>query len=87
VEARAISLGFAPALPARIDFSSQLMAEFRESVQKSVCALLPGASFIREREEVLTRIQNALASSGRVPPDTTLNIFGSSQNNFGSEGK
>ena len=37
------------------------------------------------RNFIKNKLQSALSGSGLLPPTSQINIFGSSQNNFGSE--
>ena len=41
--------------------------------------------FQNVRNFIRNKLENALRSSGLLPPTSQINIFGSSQNNFGSE--
>jgi terminal uridylyltransferase len=65
---------------------SEFFRALGQSLQNVVPTLLPGPTFNDVRTQLRMKIQKAVISSQIVPPNTVLNIFGSSQNNFGSEG-
>lgn len=48
--------------------------------------LMPPKSFDSDRERIRKRIQNYICSSGVVPPNCSVMLFGSSKNNFGAAG-
>jgi terminal uridylyltransferase len=86
-ESRRTFLGFQPAaVTAQQARRKECMDILQESIQQLLPTVLPGPSFATTRNELRMKIQQAVISSGLVPPSTLLNIFGSSQNNFGSEG-
>ena len=62
------------------------IAGFGASAQERLKTLLPPAFFAEMREEIRSRLNYALSVSGILPVTVELNIFGSSQNNFGSDG-
>lgn len=84
---RRVVLGFDPAiLIGSVQRRKECMENLQKSIQQLLPTLLPGPTFATARTELRMKIQQAIISSGIVPQSTVLNIFGSSQNNFGSEG-
>jgi hypothetical protein len=57
-----------------------------KSASNILPSLLPSVDFLKRREEIRQRIQTILNQCGAIEDDVRLEIFGSSRNNFGSDG-
>lgn len=79
-------LHFKPAELTDYSSDSQFVTAFTRSIQSKLPKLLPSADFFPRRYEARQRIQRILVDTGVIPPTTELAIFGSSMNNFGSDG-
>jgi len=79
-------LGF---IPASIDASyrdSRSLAGLGGAIDALLPTLLPDRDFDATREQVRIRVQTILIETQVVPPGTQLAMYGSSRNNFGSNG-
>ena len=87
-------LGFVPA-PARDlgalgdlggdEGRSRQLAALDASITELLPTMMPAADFESKREAIRLSIEEALISSGSVPPRTHVALYGSSRNHFGSD--
>eukprot|EP00607_Mallomonas_marina_P002659 CAMPEP_0182437790 /NCGR_PEP_ID=MMETSP1167-20130531/85285_1 /TAXON_ID=2988 /ORGANISM="Mallomonas Sp, Strain CCMP3275" /LENGTH=567 /DNA_ID=CAMNT_0024630833 /DNA_START=1036 /DNA_END=2739 /DNA_ORIENTATION=- len=87
--ARMKRLGFntAPMIPIGVPCASMsVITALNRSINDLLPSLWPSHDFALKREAARLRIQQMLCSSGVLPLGTDLCVFGSSRNNFGSDG-
>ena len=63
----------------------QSLSDVNKAIQQLLPTLLPSTDNNSKREGVRSRIEAILQSSGIVPADTKIALYGSSVNNFGSD--
>jgi hypothetical protein len=92
---RLLKLKFTPATMISLSSNSSstisFMSDFayitlNQSINEILPSLWPSDDFFINRENVRCRIQSLLLASGIIPNGTEIGIFGSSRNNFGSDG-
>jgi hypothetical protein len=86
--ARISDLGFLPSLPSlpsqnTIDINKFNM--FEKHIYDVLPSLMPAVDFAAKREKIRLSLQEAVLSSGIVPPGTEVALYGSSMNNFGND--
>jgi len=84
--ARVSDLGFVPEVPKNATFNESVLLKLDSSISSLMPTLLPQPDFHTKRESARLRIENALRGSGVVPSTTQIVLYGSSSNNFGSDG-
>lgn len=85
--ARKDLFGFVPAQGSeQLILSSSSKLELEDSIQSILKDLYPNSDFINKRKITCSQLERSLISNGCLPAGTTIAIYGSSLNNFGSEG-
>ena len=80
------TLGFSATDPSDYRLDPGRLNGLQKSIEKSLASIFPSSNFSSLRNDTRLRIQSILNESGVVPSKMLLSIFGSSQNNFGSDG-
>jgi hypothetical protein len=81
--ARKISFSFIPASPS-IQVSNIVIENLNTAIIQKISSLIPSVDFEYLREGIRRRIHDLIAQSSLVPPGTTVELYGSSKNNFGN---
>ena len=86
-ECRQSEFNFIPSLrSSRNQLQEKLsLASLEKAIHDALPSLLPSPDFHIRRENARMRVQKAICSSGAVPENTELVLYGSSRNNFGTD--
>ena len=83
--ARISDLGFLPSLPTQNSLDINKFNIFEKHIYDVLPSLMPAVDFAAKREKIRLSLQEAVLSSGIVPPGTVVALYGSSMNNFGND--
>lgn len=82
---RTSMLDFSPA-STNISSSTNILRALNNEFHQLIPKLLPGNEFQNIREKTRARLEFDLISLNSIPPGTSIAMYGSSANNFGSDG-
>jgi len=84
--ARQMDLGFNPSPPMQTKFAARAISHLNDTIASRLREFLPSRDFYEIREAVRCRLQEILHRGGVIPRSACVEVFGSSRNNFGSDG-